>query len=303
MIGVTLDELRAARYRPRRGPVPAVECPIAARIADRLSPTYGSRRVPLVELVDDLPPLDVLRLLDLRWIEGGREAARELAARCARRIVPLDVGEDREVLLAALDSGEAPGRRVFWEDDTPRATRWNLAVHAVIVAISAGCADTIGGLLDRAVVVHGPDERAAQRVDLLDVLRRPVVVEVPEGLRGYRVSLAELEAAGVAVSTLDLPDGWTRTRTQPQPLATWIRASSTPSGWVDVLRAVVGGGELLREVALLAYGRHTSAASSALVGLRRWREVLSCAASAAADYHVERAAQRADLLSLLEVPR
>lgn len=190
MIAITLGELRAMRYRPGRGPLRGVACPIIADIAPALAARYGDEPIPLSELAQLVRPDIVGEVLDRRWIVGGREVTRDLAVRLARRACVAHVSPHREILLESLDSGIplTPDQRraIYYADDTPLARACNHALRCVTEAHTVASAAV--HLATAAISSYGrPAEAEAQRADLLEVLRHHESIS-PEvdPIRAYR---------------------------------------------------------------------------------------------------------------------
>lgn len=190
MIAITLRELRAMRYRPGRGPLRGIECPIVADIAPAIAARYGDEPIPLSELAQLVRPDIVGEVLDRRWIVGGREVTRDLAVRLARRACAILADHERDLALRSLDSGipltPEERRTIYHADDTPHARRINHALRCVTEAHTVPSAAV--HLATAAISCHGhPDEVRAQLADLLEVLRHHESIS-PEvdPIRAYR---------------------------------------------------------------------------------------------------------------------
>jgi hypothetical protein len=190
MIAITLRELRAMRYRPGRGPLRGVECPIVADIAPALAARYGDAPIPLSVLAELVRPTIVGEVLDRRWIVGGREVTRDLAVRLARRACAILADHERDVAVRSLDSGipltTEERRAIYHADDTPHARRINHALRCLSEAHTV--ASAAAHLATASISCHGhPDEVDAQRADLLEVLRHHESIGADvDPIRAYR---------------------------------------------------------------------------------------------------------------------
>jgi hypothetical protein len=319
VIGVTLAEIRALRYRPRVARYqPTGRDELVARLEVELA-GYGYRRIPLVAVLELAPPSDVAAMLAIRWTEGGLDAAREIAHRTADRLlapcVPWSVAE----LRAALDTGipltlEARARAYEIDDGPPdrraSAAIARLRLSAVVTATELRTASDLSILLSSAVTVLRGDEVARQRDDLRVVLSRPV--EEPPApaltLCASRVYAAHVDPGDLPRLVGAANDG------DPVDVRRWVDAEPdtaralhlvTIAGGVDVVRSVARrAADRLREIAAVDFYARVDASRIDSVVTSDPLAAVAIVARHAPDRAVERAAQRADLLSLLsEVSR
>jgi len=319
VIGVTLAEIRALRYRPRVARYqPTGRDELVARLEVELA-GYGYRRIPLVAVLELAPPSDVAAMLAIRWTEGGLDAAREIAHRTADRLlapcVPWSVAE----LRAALDTGipltlEARARAYEIDDGPPdrraSAAIARLRLSAVVTATELRTASDLSILLSSAVTVLRGDEVARQRDDLRVVLSRPV--EEPPApaltLTAARVYAAHVDPGDLPRLVGAANDG------DPVDVRRWVDAEPdtaralhlvTIAGGVDVVRSVARrAADRVREIAAVDFYARVDASRIDSVVTSDPLAAVAIVARHAPDRAVERAAQRADLLSLLsEVSR
>lgn len=325
MIGVTLAEIRALRYRPRVARYqPTGRDELVARLEVELA-GYGYRRIPLVAVLELAPPSDVAAMLAIRWTEGGLDAAREIAHRTADRLLAPCVPSSVAELRAALDTGipltlEARARAYEIDDGPPdrraSAAIARLRLSAVVTATELRgawrrwTASDLSILLSSAVTVLRGDEVARQRDDLRVVLSRPV--EEPPApaltLTASRVYAAHVDPGDLPRLVGAANDG------DPVDVRRWVDAEPdtaralhlvTIAGGVDVVRSVARrAADRLREVAAVDFYARVDASRIDSVVTSDPLAAVAIVARHAPDRAVERAAQRADLLSLLsEVSR